>query len=76
MPGETVPFSRPTPTRKSFSRRRKPSRVMMLMVPAMARAPVSAVGARRISIRSICSGVSDSTEKPGGVRWPSMRICV
>jgi hypothetical protein len=49
---------------------------MMLRVPAMARAPVSAVGARRISMRSICSGVSDSTEKPGVVRWPSMRICV
>jgi hypothetical protein len=57
-------------------RRLKPSRVMMLMVPAMARAPVSAVGARRISMRSTCSGVSDSRLKPGGMRWPSISSCV
>ena len=57
-------------------RRVKPSRVTMLMVPAIARAPVSAVGARRISMRSICSEVSDSRLKPGGMRWPSMSSCV
>ena len=55
---------------------RRPSRVMMLMVPAMACAPVSAVGARYISIRSTISGVSDSIENPGGTRWPSNKICV
>ena len=49
---------------------------MMLMVPAMARAPVSAVGARRISMRSTCSGVRLSRLKPGGTRWPSMSSCV
>jgi hypothetical protein len=49
---------------------------MMLIVPAIARAPVSAVGARRISIRSIWSGVSESSENPGGTRSPSSRICV
>ena len=46
------------------------------MVPAIARVPVSAVGARRISMRSTCSGVICSTEKPGGIRSPSMSICV
>jgi hypothetical protein len=35
----------------------------MLMVPAMARAPVSAVGARRISMRSTCSGVSPAATR-------------
>jgi hypothetical protein len=53
-----------------------PSRSTMLMVPAMARAPVSAVGARKISIRSTCSGVSESTENPGGMRSPSSKIWV
>ena len=48
----------------------------MLMVPAMARAPVSAVGARRISMRSTCSGVRLSKLKPGGTRWPSISNCV
>jgi hypothetical protein len=57
LPSEGLPFSTPVPTRQSFSRFLKPSRVMMLMVPAMARAPVSAVGARSISMRSTCSGV-------------------
>ena len=54
----------------------RPSRSTMLMVPAMARAPVSAVGARMISIFSTCSGVSESMEKPGGTRSPSSRIWV
>jgi len=40
MPGENSPFSRPALMRRSLMRRLKPSRVMMLMVPAMARAPV------------------------------------
>jgi len=48
----------------------------MLIVPAIARAPVSAVGARRISMRSICSGANESSEKPAGTRSPSSRICV
>ena len=76
MPGDRRPFSNPAPSRTSFRRSLKPSRVTMLMVPPMARAPVSAVGARKISMRSSCSGVSDSIEKPCGARWPSMRICV
>ncbi len=70
------PFSSAALTRTSLMCLTKPSRVMMLMVPAIARAPVSAVGARRISMRSICSGVSESSEKPGGMRCPSSRIWV
>ncbi len=74
--GCTRPFSTPKVSRTSLMCLLKPSRVMMLIVPAIARAPVSAVGARRISMRSICSGVSESSEKPGGMRCPSSRICV
>ena len=46
------------------------------MVPAMARVPNSATGARMISIFSICSGAIESSEKPGAMRWPSIRIWV
>jgi hypothetical protein len=62
--------------RTSLRRLVKPSRVMMLMVPAIARAPVSAVGARRISMRSIWSGSIESSESPPCTRSPSSRIWV
>ena len=75
-PGEVRPFSWPTPMRRLLRRARKPPRVTMFSVPPMARAPVSAVGARKISMRSTWSGGSWSMEKPTGARWPSTRICV
>ena len=52
------------------------SRSTMLMVPAMARAPYSAVGARSTSMRSTWSGGSWSSEKPGGMRSPLTRTWV
>jgi len=76
MPGCRRSFSIAAVSFTSLMCLLKPSRVTMLIVPAIARAPVSAVGARRISMRSICSGVSESSEKPGGMRCPSSRICV
>ena len=74
--GCTRPFSIAALSRTSLMGLTKPSRVMMLIVPAIARAPVSAVGARWISMRSICSGLSESIENPDETRSPSSRICV
>jgi hypothetical protein len=51
-------------------------RRMMLIVPAMAWAETSAVGARWISMRSMASGASESIEKPRGAGSPSIRIWV
>lgn len=48
----------------------------MLMVPAMACVLNPAVAARMISMRSISSGASPSSEKPGGAGSPLSRICV
>jgi len=47
-----------------------------LVVPAMAWAETSDVGARWISMRSMASGASESIEKPRGAGSPSIRIWV
>jgi hypothetical protein len=56
--------SRPAPARRR----------MMLMVPATAWPLVSAVAVRRISTRSMRSGLSDSSAKPAGAGTPFSRI--
>ena len=73
---ESWPYSRERVIFRSSGLAFWPSRKTMLMVPAMARAPVSAVGARKISMRSTCSGSKLSMEKPGGKRSPSSKIWV
>ncbi len=73
---EVCPFSLPSPSFTSRWRVEIARRSTMLMVPAIAWVLNSAVALRITSMRSINSGESDSSEKPGGVGSPFRRICV